>query len=174
MLPFPVLLQHSLIYGGLLTLLMSVIIFVTLYLCPKIWIDDAPADIQAAVGPLSPRDRLLKQLAGAITILLVGGLLIHAIVRLYALGQGATSFIDVALSTFLIVQVFSLVDLVVIDWLIVVTLRPRFVVLPGTEHLQGYRDYWFHFHAFLKGMAGSLIASLVIAGISTGVAGLFG
>ncbi|HEU5104050.1 MAG TPA: hypothetical protein VFU22_33770, partial [Roseiflexaceae bacterium] len=40
-------------------------------------------------------------------------------------------------------------------------------VVPGTEQLQGYRAYWFHFHAFLKGVVGSLIASLVIAALTT-------
>jgi hypothetical protein len=43
----------------------------------------------------------------------------------------------------------------------------RLIVLPGTEGAQGYRDYGFHFRAFLKGVAGSLVASLLIAGVAS-------
>jgi len=54
----------------------------------------------------------------------------------------------------------------IIDWLIFVTIRPSIIILPDTEDAQGYRDYGFHFRAFVKGLAGSLAASLVIAGIA--------
>jgi len=64
------------------------------------------------------------------------------------------------------VLVFSAVDLLILDWLVFVTLRPKIVVLPGTEGAKGYGDYGFHFRAFLKGLAGSLIGSLVIAGMA--------
>jgi hypothetical protein len=62
-------------------------------------------------------------------------------------------------------MVFNLVDLLVLDWLIFVTIQPRIIVLPGTEGMEGYRDYGFHFRAFLKGVAGSLIAGLIVAGV---------
>jgi hypothetical protein len=39
-------------------------------------------------------------------------------------------------------------------------------MVPGTEELKGYSDYSFHFRAFLKGLVGSLIASLVIAALA--------
>jgi hypothetical protein len=66
--------------------------------------------------------------------------------------------------TFVMLMVFNLVDLLVLDWLIFVTIRPRIIVLPGTEGMEGYRDYGFHFRAFLKGVVESLVASLLVAG----------
>lgn len=56
-------------------------------------------------------------------------------------------------------------DLLIPDWLIFVAIQPKFIILPGTEGAKGYRDYGFHFRAFLKGSLGALIASLIIAGI---------
>jgi hypothetical protein len=50
-----------------------------------------------------------------------------------------------------------------------ITLRPNIVVLPSTEGAEGYADYGFHFRAFLKGLAGSLIGSLVVAGMATAI-----
>ena len=44
-------------------------------------------------------------------------------------------------------MIFNLVDLILLDWLLFTYIQPRFVVLPGTEGLAGYRDYWFHFRA---------------------------
>ena len=49
-------------------------------------------------------------------------------------------------------------------------LQPGFVVLPGTEGMAGYEDYAFHFRAFLVGLAGSLVLSLIIAGVTAIVA----
>jgi hypothetical protein len=37
------------------------------------------------------------------------------------------------------------------------------MILPGTEGMAGYTDYRFHFLGFLKGTAGIVVASLVIA-----------
>jgi hypothetical protein len=174
MLPLSFLFEHSLRYGLLLSIWMSGIIFASLYLCPKIWLGDAPPDIQQAVGPMSPRDQQIKRWLGLVTMGGVVALLVHSIVRLTAQANGHANFFDVALSSFLIIQVFNVVDLVLIDWLVVVTLRPSFVLLPGTEHLAGYRDYGFHFRAFLKGVAGSFLASLGIAAVTIGVAQIVG
>lgn len=166
MLSTAVLFQHSLWYGMLLSILMSSVIFATLYLCPQIWVSDAPEDIQRAIGPISAHDLRLKQLIGIPTMLAVLAILVAAILQLNTLAKGALTFWDVAISTFLIIQVFNLVDLVIIDWLVVVTLRPAFLVVPGTEDLQGYRAYRFHLVAFLKGVVGSLMMSALIAGIT--------
>jgi hypothetical protein len=61
--------------------------------------------------------------------------------------------------------VLQAVDLVVLDWLVFVTLQPRFVVLPGTEGMAGYRDLRFH----VRGFARASVASLVIAAVFAAV-----
>lgn len=170
MIALSLLLEHSLRYGVILSVVMSLVILISLYLRPQIWIDDAPADIRAAAGPISASDRRLRMSIGIPTLLFVVGLLAHALLRLAQRQGGALTFFDATFSTFLIIQTFNLVDLLIIDWLIVVALRPSFIFLPGTEHLPGYNDYRFHFHAFLKGVLGSLIASPLIAGIACGLA----
>lgn len=56
-----------------------------------------------------------------------------------------------------------MVDLVVLDWLIFVRSRPRFIVLPGTEGMAGYKDYFFHLKGFLVGVVLSAAVSLATA-----------
>jgi hypothetical protein len=145
---------------------MSILILGSLYFNPEIWLDDAPLDIRQRVGPISERAKRQRRLLGIPTFVFVIGLLIHSIVRLSQANAGILTFEAVFLSTFLIVQVFNVVDLLIIDWLIVATIRPTFIMVPGTEDLKGYSDYGFHFQAFLKGLVGSLIASLVIAALA--------
>ncbi|MEU6712795.1 hypothetical protein ABZ897_15045 [Nonomuraea sp. NPDC046802] len=57
-----------------------------------------------------------------------------------------------------------LFDLVVLDWLILAGLRPRVMVLPGTEGMPEYRDLTFHAVAALKGSPLIVVVGLV-AGI---------
>ena len=169
MIPFSIVLQHSLLYGMILSIFMSSIIFVTFYWCPLIWLSDAPDDIQQAMGPLSKRDQRIRGLVGIPTLMVVVGILVYSIIQLATLAQGVVSFGTIALSIFLIIQVFNLVDLIIIDWLILVLIRPSFLTVPGTEQFHGPQAYLFHFYAFLKGSIGALIASLVIAAISSAV-----
>lgn len=62
-------------------------------------------------------------------------------------------------------MVFNLFDLLVLDWLIMVRIQPKFIILPGTEGMKIYNDYSFHFRGFLKGTVLTFLTSLVIAGI---------
>ena len=80
------------------------------------------------------------------------GTLIVSIVRLPLVNEGELTFSAVFLSTAIILLTNNLIDLLILDWLIFVTIQPRFVVLPGTAGLPGYRDYGFHFRQFLKGV----------------------
>lgn len=64
----------------------------------------------------------------------------------------------------------NLFDLVICDWLVFCYLTPPFLIIPGTENARGYKNYYFHFKAFLKG----LIFVMATALLSAGVATLFG
>lgn len=53
-------------------------------------------------------------------------------------------------------------DVVITDWLFFMHVLRRWVILPGTEGLAGYQDYFFHFRvSFLE--PGPWIASFVIS-----------
>src|SRR3712207_3725362 len=158
-------LQLGLLYGLVLSCLLSIIFVAMAYINAEMWLPDYPPDIQQRFGPMSERARRQRRLAS----LPVGGVLVGTLllllVHLTAVLDGSLTFGAVFLSTATMLLVFNLVDLLIVDWLIGIRIRPRFIVLPGTEGAAGYHDYGFHFRAFLKGIVGSLIASLVIAGI---------
>jgi heme/copper-type cytochrome/quinol oxidase subunit 3 len=162
------LLQHGTLYGAILSVFMVLAFVGAAYLNPEIWLPDYPPDIRERFGPMSERAKRQRRLIGIPVFLLLTGVLVLSSVRLAQIGSESL-FFSVFFGTFVVLLVFSAVDLLILDWLVFVTLRPRIVVLPGTEGAEGYGDYGFHFRAFLRGLAGSLIGSLVVAGMATAI-----
>lgn len=163
------LLTHSLGYGAILSIVMVGFILLTLYIDPMMWLDDAPEDLKQAVGPMSPATHRRRTLLAIPLFAFIIGLLAHSLVRLAQLSGGALTFGEVWLSTFLIVQIFNVVDLVLVDWLLLCKLQPSFAMPAGAAGLPGTRDYGFHFRGFLKGLVGSAIVCLPIAALAVGV-----
>jgi hypothetical protein len=137
------------------------------YLNPDIWLPDYPPDIRERFGPMSERAKRQRTIVGIPIFVPLAGVLVLSSVRLAQIGSEPI-FFSVCFGTF-VVLVFSAVDLLILDWLVFVTLRPKIVVLPGTEGAKGYGDYGFRFRTFLKGLAGSLIGSLTVAGMATAI-----
>ena len=156
------LLAHSLLYGLLLSILSSAVLLISAYLNPESMVDGYPPDIQAKHGPMSETAQRHKKLVGLPFGLILIVLLIISIITL-----DEVTFVTVFVNTAVILTMFNLVDLLLIDWLIFNTIQPRFIILPGTEGMVGYGAYGFHFRKFLKGTAGGLVASLIIAGLAT-------
>lgn len=158
--------QHGLLYGIVLSLFMTVAILGSLYANAEIWLDDYPPDVRAKFGPMSAKTKRQRTLFGIPVFLISFGLIVGSIVQLKAVNGGSLNFGVVFLSTWLMLMSFNLVDLLIIDWLILMWLRPPFAILPGTEGMAGYQDYGLPLRGFIKGSVGILIASLLIAGVA--------
>ena len=78
---------------------------------------------------------------------------------------GSHSFGDLFAYTFGVLFIFNLVDLLILDWLIVCWVKPRWVILPGTEHIVVPNPYLHHFKEFLMGTAGLGIVGVAIAAL---------
>lgn len=162
-------LQHGLVYGALLSVLMSALFLTGALLSPDVMLRGYPPDIKGKYGPVSEKgNRIRKRMVAPLFLILLGTPII-SVIHLARVNGGELAFGAVFLSVFVTLLTFNVVDLVILDWLIFVTLQPGFVVLPGTEGMAGYKDYDFHFKAFLRGTVLCLIASLVIAGITAGI-----
>ncbi len=157
------LLSVSVAWGVLLCLVMSVLILASLRWKAELWLGDYPPDIRAAYGPIGRRARWQRWVVG-IPVLVVP--LVIAWLSLGTLAARLEAPLTVwlaAASVFLTLTLFNLFDLLVLDWLLFVTVQPRFIVLPGTEGLAGYKDYTFHFKAFLKGLAMTAVVAPALA-----------
>jgi hypothetical protein len=159
------LLSHSLVYGTILSAVLTILILGSLYINSEMWLHDAPRDVQEKHGPMSARakrQRAWLAVAFAVAIIGVVGL---SFVRLPAVVGGSLTFLKVFLHLWIMFMLFNVVDLLLIDWLIVEYIRPAFIVQSGLGQLMGERNYWYHFQGFLKGSVGILGASLLLAGV---------
>ena len=131
-------------------------------------LNDYPPDIRAKFGPMSPETRKQANLA---SLPLLGVLIAVIIAALMSVRQntGGLTLVNALIVTTVMFQVWNLMDLILLDWLILMTLRPRFMILPGTEGMAGYRNYRFHFGKFLNGIAFTLILSGIVTAIALGI-----
>ena len=165
--------QYGLLYGLILSALMTVFILASLRISAEMWLDDYPPDVRAKWGSMSTRAQKLKRRLGLPRLALILTVLVLQVTQLLE-RSGGFSFGEVALSLWLSMMVFNLIDLLLIDWFLIMTLRPRWAILPGTEGLQGYLDYGFHFRGFLKGTVGITLAAPILAVVAFGVYALAG
>jgi membrane associated rhomboid family serine protease len=138
-------------------------VIVTRY--PWQMLHDYPEDIQKA-ATLSAPTKLQNKSAKLFG--LIGSLIIFATLIEFGLLQfskAQTNFVHVLLFIFVIAMIWNVVDLLVIDWLIICKITPKWVVLEGTEGCRGYKDYFYHFKGFLIGCVYTAIMSIIIAGI---------
>jgi hypothetical protein len=159
--------QNGVIWGVILSLVLTVLLFGVGLTNPEMMLNDYPPDIQAKYGPMSEKSKKQKTLFAIALVLAVIGILVASVLQLAHASGGEPGFVPVFVSTFVAVFTFNLFDLIVLDFLLFVYLQPKFIVLPGTEGMAGYRDYGFHFRGFLIGTVISVIASLVTAGIAS-------
>ena len=98
--------------------------------------------------------------------ILLGGPVVSTL-RLKRRNGGTLSFAAAATNVYALWAFFNLFDLLVLDYLFLLVLKPRFAVLPGTEGMQSYQDYRFPFVGFLKGLGYGLVPSILIALLTT-------
>jgi hypothetical protein len=151
-----------LLYGLLLSISLSTLIMAMLVRNPRLMLHSYPKDICAAVAPKTPAERRESARWAAIFL---------AVTAAFPLGAALVSkraggdFLEAAGTAFGVVFLFNLIDWLVLDWLIFCTITPRFVVLPGTAGMSGYKDYGMHVSGFLVGRVLSAVLGIAVATI---------
>ncbi len=153
---------HALIYGLVLSLVLTILTVISGTIALDMFVDDYPPDIKQKYGPMSPRSARLRPYIAALLFIT---LLAIPIMGLFALQaeMHAITFLPALIFSATALLVFNIFDLLILDWLFFCTIQPRSMVLPGTEGMAGYRDYRFHFIGFLKGLGFTVAGSLLIA-----------
>ncbi len=169
--PLLPLLQHGLVYGLILSGVIIAITLVSARINPAIFAGDYPPDIKAKFGPLDARAERQKKVVALVLFAAILGTLGWMVAAMPLAGLTPT-FATVFAAAFVAAFTFNLIDLLILDWLVFVTWRPRVIVLPGTEGLAGYGDYGFHFRGFLIGLVFCLAAGLLTALTASGLAAL--
>ncbi len=151
-------------HGLILSLLLSLVIFGSFAVNPEVWLNDYPPDIRNKFGPMSQKARRQRIPFAVLFLAISLGTVIVGFARVVQWLGGDAGALEAFIYAYLVFQVFNLIDLLVLDWLIFVRWQPKFVVLPGTEGLAGYKDYGFHFRGFLVGLAIGAVGAAAFAG----------
>src|SRR5215471_8464465 len=155
---------HAAKFGLLLSVILFALLLMVLRVNPEIMLNDYPPDIRAKWGPMTERTKRQRVLVAAVSGVVILGVVAWSVRTLPALVMRDMTF-AAAFSYFAIMfGTFNVLDCFVFDWGLVYC-QPRFVVLPGTEGMAGYRNYWFHFQGFLIGVPIVLAGSALAAGI---------
>lgn len=155
--------MHILLHGIIQSALLSVVLLIIGLKNRRMMLQDYPMSIRQKVPAKTRVEKNMGIAYGIPFILILIGYPIYAVWSY----SNATSFLDIFLFIWGVMMFSNLYDLIILDWLIICTLTPRFVVIPGTEGDKGYKDYKFHFIAFLKGIAITFGISLVSAYLLT-------
>jgi hypothetical protein len=146
--------------GALLSLVASAYLLALLRFNPRIFLQHYPKEIREIVPPKSEKERRMSIPLG----LLIGVPSAAALLwRTATLGSHA--FWERFAYAYGVLFIFNLVDLLILDWLIVCWLKPRWVIVPGTEHIMISKPYLHHFKGFLIGTVGLVIVGLAIAAL---------
>ena len=146
--------------GALLSVVASTYLLVLLRFKPRIFLRHFPREIREVVPPKSETERRMSILFG----LLIGVPFLSALLWRTAT-LGSHSFWELFAYAFGVLFIFNLVDLLILDWLIVCWFEPRWMTLPGTEHIVVPKQYFHHFKGFMVGTVGLVIAGLAIAAL---------
>lgn len=158
--------SRILLHGAILSLAASVFIGFTMWIDPRLWLQDYPPDVQERVPPKTSRERRLSLVLGLPFLILLFAVPLASTLALKRQHGGAVPFLQLVANGFGILFMFNLVDWLILDWLVFCAITPRFVVIPGTDGAAGYKDYAFHFRGFLIGTVFSAAAGMVIAGLA--------
>ena len=158
---------RTLLEGAILSVIASILLIAILRFNPRLFLQDYPGEIQNQVAPKTEKEKRQSLIVGIpFLIVVIAVPFISTLTLKHQSGEGV-SCLHLFLNAFGIVFVFNLVDLLLLDWLMFCTITPKFVVIPGTEGSEAYKDYGYHFRASITGTILSVVGGLVIAGIVT-------
>ncbi len=153
------------IEGLIWSVLWIIYVYVIVTKYPWQMLHDYPEDIQKASTlpePTGEQNRKAKLFGLLGSLVIFGTLITFGLIQFYG---GKVSFLKVLGFIFIIAMIWNAIDLLVMDWLIICLITPKWVVLQGTEGCKGYKDYFYHFKGFLIGCVYTAIMSIIIAGI---------
>ena len=125
-----------------------------------------PKEIREAATPLTPPERKTSKLVGLPFLALLIGVPIWSTLT-FANAHPGASFVDQAAHGFGVSMVFNLVDFLVLDLLWLGVLRPKWAMIPNTEHVMFRFNTADHVRGFVVGTGVAVVVGLTAAGIAT-------
>ncbi len=155
-------LVHSFIYAATINLYLFIMMVTS---SPRVWgYTDYPQRIKDKVPPQTKREKTAAALYGIPWIIFTLGFPIWSTLQLESKFAEEQPFWMGFLNLLAMTLLASLIDLVVLDWLVVSRITPDFVIIPGTEKAD-YKDFSHHYTGHIRALGWIIVFSLLLAGI---------
>jgi len=129
---------------------------------PVKYLSTYPYGVQKAVRGLPQYQNLPPAKSSRMGAVAIQGLAFIVVGVLLCLFAKIDDFIGAFVHMYIFFLVINAYDLIVIDWLLFC--QKKQFRIAGTEHMdKEYKDYFYHFKVFLKGIALGLVVSLFVA-----------
>jgi len=158
--------RHVLAHGLIFAFIANAYLFlVMISTTPRVWgYTDYPLAIKNKVPPQTRREKRKALLIGLPWFIFILGFPLFSTYSLKSKLGNEISFWTAFFSLAVMVLLATLGDLVVLDWLVVSKITPRFVIIPGSEKAD-YRDFSHHYKAHVKAAVALVLVSLAMAAI---------
>jgi hypothetical protein len=134
---------------------------------PRVWgYNDYPEVIKKKVPPQTKKEKLTAAIWGVPWIIFG---IAFPFISTYILKAGLGGIIPFYLAffnVFVMIHLLVLGDIVVLDWLIISRITPRYVIIPGSG-IEDYKDFSHHYKSHAKAEIKLIPACLIIAAIVT-------
>jgi hypothetical protein len=141
------------------------ILLVMILTSPRIWgYTDYPEVIKNKVPPQTKREKLLATLIGLPWFIFVLGFPVFSTYALKAKLGSEIPFSIAFLNVLVLTLLATLGDLVILDWLLISKITPKFVIIPGSEEAD-YKDFSHHYKAHARAVVGLVLVCFIMAGI---------
>jgi hypothetical protein len=156
-------LTHALLYSAIVDGYLLLLMVLT---SPRVWgYNDYPRAIKDQVPAQTPGEKRLAILLSIPWFVFVLGFPIYSTYALKGQTGGEIPFWAAALNVLVMTLLATLVDLLLLDWLIVCRITPRFVVIPGSDAAD-YKDFSHHFRGHARALPVQIILCLLVATIA--------
>ena len=145
---------HLLIYN----LLLSIILYTSLAINPRMWMHRMPPEV---VQKVKPRTHAEKRM---LIFYAIPFMLVMLAYPLFFILQNNTGWLNNFLTLFAFFASFTLWDTLVLDLLIFCIVTPRFLIIPGSNQ-EDYKNMRYHLRSGAKGLLISITFSVVFATI---------
>jgi hypothetical protein len=155
-------LTHCILFAALVN---GYLLLVMVSTSPRVWgYSDYSDAIKAKVPPQTKEERRLAIIIAVPWMLFTFGFPLYSTYALKADLGGEIPFWTALLNVLALVAAGTLGDLVILDWLIVNKITPKFVIMPGTTRAD-YQDFSHHYRAHARATVYLLLFCLVYAAI---------
>jgi hypothetical protein len=151
---------HGLIYGIIVT---GYLFLMMIAFSPRVWgYQDYPEVVKDKVPAQTKKEKTLAAILGVPWFIFVAGFPVFSTLALKSKLGGEISFLAALLNVLVMFFFATLGDLVLLDWLLVSKITPRFVIIPGSAK-EDYRDFSHHFKGHAKAVIPMVLLGLIIA-----------